>query len=172
MRPTCTARRKNGESCLGPRVRGTDKCRMHLGKPARHAVMEHEARVLFGKIVEIKPIDNPLGVYASFAGRVMAWMNSMDALLNDLASPTSSSILTGEEIRGEVILFERAMDRCNTVLATYAKLNIDERLTRITEAQQAMVLQAIEAALASADVTGARAVEAKKAAAKRLRVVA
>ena len=98
-------------------------------------------------------------------------MHTIDGLLNGLTSPRYAG-MTGEQIRGEVQLFERAMDRCNTVLATYAKLNIDERLSRITEAQQFMVVQAIEAALSSANVTGAAAIEAKRAAARRLRVVA
>lgn len=178
----CGANKRQGEgTCTRPAGWGTDhvhhgRCKLHGGRTASHragaevARVDAEARVLFGQIVEIKPVDNPLGVYAEFAGRVMAWMQSMDTLLNNVTSPAYRGGESGEQIRGEVVLFERAMDRCNTVLSTYAKLNIDERLTRITEAQQQMVLQAIEAALASADVTGARAVEAKKAAAKRLRV--
>ena len=56
------------------------------------------------------------------------------------------------------------------MLATYAKLNIDERLARITEAQQFMVMQAIEAALAAVNISGQQAIEAKRAAARRLRV--
>lgn len=156
---------------------GHGACKLHGGSTANHraaaevAIVETKAREVFGQLVEVRPIDNPLAVFADFAGRVMAWMNTIDGLIEKLTSPTSTSLLMGEEIRGEVILFERAMDRANTVLATYAKLNIDERLSRITEAQQHMVLQAIEAALASADVTGARATVAKKAAARRLRLV-
>lgn len=136
------------------------------------ARVDKEARTLFGQIVTIKPVDNPLAVYAEFTGRVVAWMDTMDALIHKLGAPSYASDFSGEQIRGEVQLFERAMDRCNTVLSTYAKLNIDERLSRISEAQQFMVVQAIEAALAAADVTGPRAVEAKKAAASRLRVAA
>src|SRR4029077_7314275 len=144
---------------------------MHLGKRAAVALVEHKAQVLFGQIVDEKPVSNPLDVYAEFTGRVMAWMKTIDGLVRNLESPRYAG-LTGEQIRGEVQLFERAMDRCNTVLSTYAKLNIDERLSRITAEQQQMVVEAIEAALAAANVTGALALEAKRAAARRLRIAA
>lgn len=180
----CGARKRQTEGwCHRPAGWGTDhplsgRCKLHGGKTAPHrraaevARVETGARELFGQIVDIKPIENPLTVYAEFTGRVMAWMKTMDGLISALRSPSYTNEFSGEQIRGEVQLFERAMDRCNTVLSTYAKLNIDERLSRITEAQQFMVVQAIEAALAAADVTGARAIEAKKAAARRLRVAA
>jgi hypothetical protein len=132
--------------------------------------LDHEARVLFGKVVKAEPVDNPLAGYAEFAGRVVAWMNTMDALLDDLTNPRYGSE-AGEQVRGEVQLFERAMDRCNTVLSSYARLKIDERLARIHVEQKTMVIRAIEAALMSAGLSGARVVEAKRVAAQHLRVV-
>src|SRR4249920_3502429 len=154
---------------------GSGPCKRHGGaisgvvKHHQAILIEAKARTLFGQTEDARPVDNPLAVYAEFAGKVMSWMGVLDKLCHDIDSPRYAG-LTGEQIRGEVQLYERAMDRCNTVLSTYAKLGIDERLSRITEAQQVMVMAAIEAALAAADVTGARAVEAKRAAAKRLRV--
>lgn len=178
----CGAKNRKGQLCKQRAGQGTDhigygRCKYHGGStPTQRKAVEGqiiEARVqqLFGQTYDAKPVDNPLEVYAEFTGRVMAWMQALDGLVHNLESPRYAS-MTGEQIRGEVQLFERAMDRCNTVLATYAKLNIDERLSRITEAQQLMVLQALEAGLAAVDVTGARAVEARKAAARRLRISA
>lgn len=179
----CGARKRQTDgTCQRPAGWGTPhtgigRCKLHGGSTISHirsaevAEAERVVREVFGKAVEVTPIDNPLAVYAQFAGRVMAWLDLMDSLLTNARSPSYSSELNGEQIRGEVILFERAMDRANTVLGTYAKLNIDDRLSRITEVQQAMVVQAIEAALATAGVTGTRAIEAKAAAARRLRVV-
>lgn len=125
---------------------------------------------MFGKTYDTTPVGNPLEVFAELAGTVRGWMQTMEALVADLNSPGYAA-LTGEQVKAEVQLFERAMDRANNVLSTYARLNIDDRLARITEAQQFMVMQAIEAALSAAGVSGAKAIEAKKAAAKRLRVV-
>src|SRR5690242_12098003 len=180
----CGGKRRQGEpgaTCRRPAGWGTPhvgigRCKLHSGsipnvvKHIEAKVIEQRARELFGKRVDSGPVDNPLEVFAQLAGRVMGWMRTMDELVHDLDSPRWAA-MTGEQIRGEVLLFERALDRCNTVLATYAKLGIDERLARITEAQSFMVMQAIESALAAAGVTGSRAIEAKRAAAKRLRVI-
>jgi hypothetical protein len=45
----------------------------------------------------------------------------------------------GEQLRSEVALFERAPDRCEPVLVAMARLNLDERLIRISEAQAHLV---------------------------------
>lgn len=180
-RTLCGANRRQGEGTCklragqGTNHLGYGRCKYHGGntKTQRQAIEGQiiEARLtkMFGQAYEDTPVGNPLELYAEFTGKVVAWMRVLEKMVADLNSPGYQS-LTGEQIRAEVQLFERAMDRCNTVLATYAKLNIDERLSRITEAQQLMVLQALEAGLAAADVTGPRALEARRAAAKRLRV--
>lgn len=49
----------------------------------------------------------------------------------------------GEQIRGEVLLFERAMDRCVHTLGVIAKLNIDDRLAAITERQADIIERAV-----------------------------
>lgn len=110
-------------------------------------LLEGEARTLFEKVVpEVVSVDNPLETYKQFAGRVMAWLDLMERLLADLDSPRYRGA-TAEQIRGEVVLYERAMDRANTVLGTYAKLNIDERLARISEQQGSMIYNAVMTAL-------------------------
>ncbi|MEU5633532.1 hypothetical protein ACH47C_26930 [Streptomyces rishiriensis] len=127
--------------------------------------------MLFEKVVpEVVPVDSPLEAYRMFAGRVMAWLDLMDTLLGGIDSPRYRGA-TAEQIRGEVLLFERAMDRANTVLSTYAKLNVDERLARVTEKQADAVVAAIGAALAHAGVTGSAAADARKVAARHLRAL-
>jgi hypothetical protein len=179
----CGAKKRQGDgTCTRPPGWGTThagwgRCKLHGGAgpmPTRGAEAErldHEARLLFGKTVTATPIDNPLTAYAAFAGRVMAWMNAMDELLDDLKSPRYGSE-NGEQIRGEVQLFERSMDRCNAVLSSYARLKIDERLTVIAEDKKQMVLQAIDLAFATAGVSGPAAADGRKAAARHLRSVA
>jgi len=182
-RATCGAKRRQGDGaeCKLRAGQGTDhlgvgRCKYHGGstrnqrKAVEAQVIEAKARTMFGRAFDDTPVGNPLDVFAELAGTVRGWMRTMQALVEDLGRPGYSSETTGEQIRAEVQLFERAMDRANTVLSTYAKLNIDDRLARISEAQAFTVLQAIESALAAAGVTGSRAIEAKQAAAKRLRV--
>jgi hypothetical protein len=178
----CGANKRQGEgTCrlragLGTDHKGYGRCKLHGGSTRNQRtavqaqVIEAKARTMFGQVFDDTPVGNPLDVFAELAGTVRGWMRTMQALVEKLGTPGYAA-LTGEQVKAEVQLFERAMDRANTVLSTYAKLNIDDRLARISEAQSFMVMQAIESALAAAGVTGSRAIEAKRAAAKRLRVI-
>lgn len=158
---------------------GSKRCRNHGGAApqvrakAQLRLVEQQARELFGKAVpEVVPVDNPLAAYAQFAGRVMAWMNLMDDLLDELRTVGYKSEKAGEQVAAAVQLYERAMDRTNTVLASYARLNIDARLATITEQQAKTVMRAIEAVITLLGATGDRATEARTVAARHLRVAA
>lgn len=179
--PKCGAKRRQGGGCCnlsagyGTDHLGHGRCKWHGGstptqrKAVEAQVVEARVRTMFGKVLDDRPVGNPLEVYAELAGTVRGWMLTMRQLVEELGSVGYSG-LTGEQIRAEVLVFERAMDRANTVLSTYARLGIDERLAKISAAQGYMVMQAIEAALAHAGVTGAKAAEAKKVAGQRLKV--
>lgn len=178
----CGARRlRTGLPCTqrsgwGTPHPGIGRCKNHGGstptqiKAAEIERVERETRLQFGKLVEIRPVDNPLEVYRGFAGRVMAWLETLDAVVTDLKDMRYRA-RSGEQLRAEVAVFERAMDRANTVLATYARLGIDDRLAGIEEAKAAMVIAAIDAALRHAGVVGAAAADAKRVAASHLRVI-
>ena len=184
MADRCGAKRRQGDGApctltagWGTSHPGIGRCRNHGGsapssvKAAELVRAESQARKHFGKLVEIRPIDNPLVVYREFAGGVAAWLVTCEDMVAELSSPGYSG-KTGEQIRAEVQIFERAMDRMNTVLSTYARLNIDERLAGVTIEQKKMIIRAIEAALASAGIGGPAMTEAKKVAARHLRLVA
>lgn len=179
----CGANKRQGEgTCTRPAGWGTDhagygRCKLHGGstpnqsRAAQLVKLESDARVLFDKVApEVVPVTNPLAAYAVFAGRVMAWLDLMDSLLSDIDSARYRGA-TAEQIRGEVVLYERAMDRANTVLLSYAKLNIDERLVKIEEGKAAMVVDAVNAVIAYLGATGGRAAEARRVAARHLKLV-
>ncbi|MFE2838342.1 hypothetical protein ACFXI6_46515 [Streptomyces mirabilis] len=127
--------------------------------------------MLFEKALpEVVPLTNPLEAYAMFAGRVMAWVTLMEQLLADLESPRYRGA-TAEQIRGEVVLYERAMDRANAVLSAYAKLNIDERLARLTEKQADILVVVLKAGLNAAGVTPGQRELAHAEIARQLRAV-
>lgn len=77
-----------------------------------------------------------------------------------------------EQLRAEVALFERALDRCIAVLGMIAKLDIDSRFVRISERQADVVVRALEAGLAAAGVDGEQVQRARHAVARELRIVA
>jgi hypothetical protein len=63
------------------------------------------------------------------------------------------------------------MDRTGHVLGMIAKLNIEDRMARVTERQADALVSALEAALAAAGITGTAAHDARQAAARHLRAV-
>lgn len=182
-RPLCGGKRKQKPgTCTQTAGWGTDHpgygpCKLHGGstptvaRGAERERAETQARGLFDRIApDIAPIDNPLAAYAAFAGRVMAWMQLMDSLLDGLRSPRYEGE-HGEQIRGEVQLYERSMDRANTVLSAYARLNIDDRLARVTEQQGERIAQILTAVLAELGLSDEQQREARRGVVRHLRVV-
>ena len=69
-------------------------------------------------------------------------------------------------------MYERALDRTVHVLATIARLNIDERLVKISQQQADLVKTALLGALDDAGLPREQQREAAGHLARRLRVVA
>ena len=154
---------------------GTGRCKLHGGSTPSHEAAGTE-RLLRRQAAEqlaqldVPAVADPLTALSELAGQVVAWKNALAKQVNDLTRLRYQDDKGGEQLRSEVALWERALDRCNTVLATMAKLNIDERLARISERQADAVLRAIDAALDAAGVPAGERAEPKKAAARLLRV--
>lgn len=186
--PLCTGKTKRGPCKRRPN-HGMTVCNSHGGKApqvrAAAARRLAEDRIRRGLAqFEVTPISDPLTELALLAGEVVGWKDALRARVNDITGARAerldaeddgvryTSDIGTEQMRTEVALFERAMDRCASVLGMIAKLNIDERLARITERQADVVIAAIQLALDSAGVTGEPAIAARHAAARHLRAVA
>lgn len=177
-KPRCTGRSKRTKKpCRNSPMRGSKVCRMHGGgtpqarNKASRRLVEAEARRAFGRLGDVStPIEDPLTALASLAGHVTAWMEFLAGRIGDLERLAYSGE-TGEQIKGEIILFERALDRCNTVLATMGRLNIDERLARVSEKQVQLVGDAITAALADLGLNAEQQREARLGVVRHLRLI-
>lgn len=179
----CGAKRRRIEDRCGlPAGHGTDHpgvgpCKLHGGATRAHRVaaaresVDREVRTYFGHTVELRTVDNPLAEYRQFAGKVLAWYEAMDKVVGEIRSIRVTDEFGGEHLRAEVQAMEHAMTAVDRVLANFGRLKIDERLAAITIEQKRMVIRAIDAALATAGVAGPKAIEARKAAARHLRVV-
>lgn len=183
----CTARYsphnlegKAGLPCTNRKMTGQQICGFHGG----HAFQNKAAglrRVAEEKLerqvsntlarLDVEAVDNPLAALSQLAGQVVAWQNALADKVNALSEVRYQDARGGEQLRSEVALYERAMDRCNTVLGTISRLNIDERMAVINEKQTDRVIAAIEAVLDFLGVTGDQAVAAKRIAAQKLRAV-
>jgi len=153
MTPSCGARKKQGEgTCQQTAGWGTDhpgfgRCKLHGGctPDHRNAATEERARRELARL-NLPPVEDPLTELARIAAEVVAWKDAIGGKVNELTSLRYEADQGGEQLRSEVALWERALDRCERFLTAMARLNIDERLARISEAQAAAVIAAIAVA--------------------------
>lgn len=154
----CSAKARNsaGGRCYGHPVKDQKRCRMHGGtspkakeKAARDRVQRDMASAV--ALHDMDPVHDPLTALKNLAGEVLAWKDAMREQVEGL-STLSYSTDYGETAKAIVQLFERSMDRATTVLATIARLNIDERLAAVTERQAKMIEDAFFAALDEAGI--------------------
>lgn len=179
--PRCGAktRQPGNPPCKLAPILGQKRCYRHGGQNStterRRAEVQTERKVqaAVGRL-KITPVEDPLTELKKLAGEVVAWKNKLGELVAEL-SYLRYSTESAEQIRGEVALFERAMDRCTTVLATIAKLNIDERLAAISETQAKALQAALFAAFEEAGLGITHTDEKKRVAqafGRHLRLVA
>lgn len=177
----CTGHRKtDGRACGQAAGRGTDHpgygaCKLHGGctpggaKHGRELQVIEEGRKLLARL-DASPVTDPLSALARLAGEVAAWREAMAAKVNELTELRYSGAKTGEQLRAEVELYERAMDRLERILVAMARLNIDERLARIQEQQAAAVVAAVEAWRKECGDSREKIAEAKRGIGRHLRV--
>lgn len=78
---------------------------------------------------------------------------------------------TGEQLRAEVALYERSLDRCNTVLATNVKLDIDGKKKQLDKDQAAIVVALVRAILGGLDLTKAQKQLATRVVPEQMRAI-
>lgn len=170
----CTAKRSNGTPCSNYAMNGGLVCHAHggLAKQVKakytESATEDRVRALLAR-VDVEPISDPLSEMAKIAGEAVAWKDAIRDRVNELTSVRYSTE-GGEQLRAEVALFERAMDRCEKFLTAMARLNIDERLARISERQADIIIKAVTATLADRGLSTEEQAEARRDVARRLRV--
>jgi hypothetical protein len=154
QRSECTSPRKNGRGqCHGSLVAGSDRCRMHLGKRAPAAIAEaklnEQAAAELARL-DVPAVADPFYELCRLAGQAVAWKDAMAAKVNELTELRYEDAKGGEQLRSEIALWERALDRCLATLTALARLNIDDRMVGIREKTAAMLEQALDRALAKA----------------------
>ena len=156
---------------------GHGPCKTHGGNVpgvvarSERALADAMAREWFGKEIDAEPVEDPLRALKILAGECLAWKDRVSGFLDRLDDVEYTSDVIGSQVRAQVVVFERALDRCEHVLTSLARLKIDERLARIEQDKADMVIRAIEAALRSAQVPPERIPLAKRMAAAQLRVI-
>src|SRR5215831_3754301 len=102
------------------------------------------------RLLNPPPVGNPLVELLGLAAEMAAWKNVMRDVVVYLTSReriTYAHDRVGEQLRAEVLIYERSMERLATILERITKLGIEARLAAIEEAQVALVDRALTAAL-------------------------
>jgi hypothetical protein len=172
-------KRREG-TCTRPPGWGTDhpgagRCKLHGGSsPSGRAagaeeLLENEARKLLYKY-DARPVDNPLQALQMLAGRALALEHAIGEAVNSLEGAIRyTDEHDAEQLRAEVAVLERAMDRCGKILVDIAKLNIEERLARVTEKQAQMAMDALSAAMGEMGMNAEQQRDARSRVARHLR---
>jgi hypothetical protein len=148
-------------TCRLPAGWGTDhpghgRCKLHGGSSPngkQHALTE-QAKAELARL-DIPPVEDPLSELARVCAQVLGWKDQMATRVSALSSLRYETE-TGEQLRAEVALWERALDRCERFLTAMARLNIDERLAKITEARATAIIVVFVAILDEAGIEGAQ----------------
>ena len=147
----CTSpRSRNRGVCHGPAVADSDRCRMHLGRVAAPVIAEarlHEQAAAELARLDVPPVQDPLAELAKLAGEAVAWKNRMAERVNELDQIRYRDAKGSEQLRAEIALWERALDRCVSTCSAIARLGIDDRLTGVRERTADMLTAALTAAL-------------------------
>lgn len=138
-------------------MNGSDKCRFHVGRRAEIVRAEYnadqDARRLLGQL-GVAPVDNPLEALRDLAAEILAWQGACRAMVGALGELRSKAGAAGEQLRAEIALYERSLDRSSKVLEALVRLGIEDRLVRLSERQAVLMADALSWLLDSFGVAG------------------
>lgn len=154
----CGARTRAGGPCRLPAGSGTDhhgvgRCRFHGGstpnarRGAAVVILERDARAELERLGAPEPIRHPVVELLDLAAEVNAWKQILRrrvAVLEDLQTVDK---LGAERERAVVVLYERALDRCERVLTSLAKLDLDSKRFRLERDMAEVLYGAVDVAL-------------------------
>lgn len=159
-KPLCNARRKRQQGlCKRPAGWGTPNpgigpCKLHGGcvpnvvKSVGVRRLDAAARDAVRELV-IEDVTDPLTALARHAGEIIAVRDFLRGEVNRLEALRYQSG-AGEQLRAELAAYQSALRDTTQVLGVYAKLRIDERLARISQAQADMLVRAFDLAMNAA----------------------
>lgn len=174
-RVRCIGTRRDGLQCERMSQQGTKTCGSHLGSTSR-ARTEAIVRTVEGKGLlaysDIKPVHDTLGTLAALVGELVSLKDEARAAVARLTDIRYEHDKSGEQMRGEVELYERILTATGRLLVDIARLNLEDRMVRLEEKRADMVLAAFDGALAHAALAAPLQQEIGVDFRRRLRVVA
>lgn len=182
-RRRCTATNRSGERCGRAPIPGGTVCRVHGGAaPAVKAAAERrlalqQAESHVANNVRARGRLNLRGVYEELlttATMAVQWRDALQERVDSLTALryVSAEGAGSEQIRAEVTLLERSLDRVAKMLEAIARLDLDTRVSTLDAQTGDLVALALARALDTAEVDGAQRDRVEAALAGELRRLA
>ncbi len=108
-----------------------------------------------------EPIGDPVLELALLAAEVKATVRAIGARVNALQDVRFESLTGTEQVRAELTLLGDYQDRLARMLTALGRLDLDGRRVRITEAQAALMVTAVNQLLTHLALTPDQATEAR-----------
>lgn len=163
----CAARLRKTDPpryCTRWPLRGASRCKTHGAKApqakaaAARTLAESKVRTALHEF-GVREVENPLAELQALTAEVLSfkdWAARHVASLGD--SIRYRDAKDAEQLRAEVQVYERALDRAGKFLEMWARLGLDSMLAalqvRVTEAQTAALSRGLDAYRAAAGVEG------------------
>lgn len=181
MKVKCTGTSKRtGGPCQNYPIHGHHVCVNHGGRApqvqraAAMNLVQADARKALSKLGDFGTVSDPLAVAGALLAEMIAFKDYLRGLMDKIEDErmrVESFGGPGEQMRAELTAYAAALNSTVSAVVAVGKLNIDERLARIDEERQRVVMDAFRAGLAAAGLTGDRAQTAMVAVGKHLRMV-
>jgi hypothetical protein len=174
----CISPKRNGEPCRRPPVRGALVCFQHGGqlppvkKAAAVALTEEKVRREISSMRDVPQMTGVHDLYTELlevASACRQWRKLLQDRVSYLNNLGYSTLESGEQVRADVLLFERALERSAKVGEMLARLNLDERKAALDERMAAQLGLCIQMILSDLNLTEEQRAIAARVAPKRVR---
>jgi hypothetical protein len=129
-----------------------------------------EGEGLLAGIADFEPVTDPLTELQRVAGRAVRLVEVLEPVVAELKRIRYES--QAEQVDGRVIVYERSLDRAGKILTDMARLNLDERLVRVSEAQGRLIIAAVAASFRELGLSADLQQALRPVVARHLRLVA
>lgn len=153
----CGGKKRQGTgNCTRPAGWGTDhpgfgRCKLHGGcAPSSNVAAAREQAQDAVMRLGFQPVADPLAQLASVAGELVAVKDRLREHVERLTQIRTLSAEGTEQVRAELSAYQQALRDTVGVLATMARLNIGERMAKVSEAQLELMEKAFRVALEDA----------------------
>lgn len=160
-----------GKPCVRKCVPGYPLCSTHIQRASvADIALVRKDKVSFSEI-RGRVITNPLEELGMLVSEVLTYKDYCAMQVARLAGDERYEGRGGEQLRAEVALYERSLDRAGKMLVEWSRLGIDDRLAKIEEAKATAILEVIRRSLLAAELTPEAREAVEKVAIKELKAL-